>query len=201
MKLKIIMINIAIAGLCFLSLTCKSLTSPDDNVQPGNRNYIWTVDTLHDLAQTGLGGIWGSSPTNVWSGGYEDLFHYDGTTWTHWPRIPCDVNTIFGFSANDVWMGGDDGKIWHFDGSRWTENFIYRPDGFIDVNITDIYGTSANDIFAIGVIWYNDTTHRGFILHNDGGGWREVYKANYYSQFGRVRVENGTTYIWGIKIS
>jgi hypothetical protein len=200
MKLKNILINILLLGFCSLSLTCKSPTSPDDNIQPGNRNYIWTVDTLHYLWQSSLGGIWGSSPTNIWCGGYEDLFHYDGTTWSHWPGITCDVNTIFGFSASDVWIGGNDGKIWHFNGNSWTENFVYRPDGLTNVSICNIYGKNANDIYAVGGITYNNTTQRGFILHYDGSGWKEVYKTNYQSWFIRVRVENSTAYIFGEKI-
>jgi hypothetical protein len=204
MKLKNILTNILLLALCFLSLTCKSLTGPDDSAQPGSRNYLWTTDTLKYLWQPNMEGIWGSSPTDVWTGGEKDIFHYDGTTWTHWAYIPCELNTIYGFSANDVWIGGSNGKIWHFDGSQWTENFVYKPENAYLVDISDIYGSNPNDVYAVGVIFYSgtdNTNQRGFVLHNDGSGWKEVYKANYYSQYLRVRTEDGIANIEGTKIS
>jgi hypothetical protein len=204
MKLKSILTIFLLLGFCLLSLTCKSPTAPGENVQPGSRNYTWTVDTVI-TPMNSLGSIWGASPNDIWTGGqggtgWTRLFHYDGVRWTNWSEyIGCTINTLYGFSANDVWMGGEDGKIWHFDGSHWTENFVYRPENAYTVEIMNIYGTNYGDVYAVGVISYSaaidNINQRGFILHNDGSGWKEVYRANYYSQFALVRGEDGIIFI------
>jgi len=189
---------------CLLSWTCDSPTGAE--APSGSRNYVWAVDTIQ-MTMNHLSSMWGSSPTDIWAGGrggtgWDRLLHYDGTRWTAWNEyIWATVNTLYGFSVNNVWIGGDEGRIWHFDGSHWTENFLYRPDGFQYTYIESVCGDAPNNVYAVGVIWYDNSKQRGFVLHFDGSHWNEVYRANYYSQFGRVRVANGMAYIWGIKLS
>jgi len=61
----------------------KNATEPiSEDLQPGRRDYVWTVDTLNYPYNT-IVKIWGSSPTDVWAvspGGDLDktIFHFDG---------------------------------------------------------------------------------------------------------------------------
>jgi len=180
--------------------------NPIDNLQPGRRDYVWTVDTLNmpmNVVQT----IWGSSPADVWAVGpggtaADRLFHFDGTKWEKWKEpVRCTGATLFGFSKDDVWMGGGDGNIWHFDGTSWTQNFIYKPVNAQIVLIKNIWGTNSNDVYAVGVVVYDaQYLQRGFILHFDGFNWKEVYRANTYSQYQRIRKEGNNIFIQGVKV-
>jgi len=189
---------------CLLSWTCDSPTGAE--APSGSRNYVWAVDTIQ-MTMNHLSSMWGSSPTDIWAGGaggtgWDRLLHYDGTRWTALNEyIASTVNTIYGFNAADVWIGGQEGKIWHFDGSHWTESFLYHPGGFVYASIENICGTTSSDIYAVGLISYNDSTLRGFILHYDGTRWNEAYRASFPSQFEKVRVEGGIAYVWGTQIS
>ena len=187
--------------------SCKdNPVNPEDNLQPGRRDYIWSVDTLK-MPMNDVQAIWGSSPNDVWTVGpggtaADRLSHYDGIKWEQWKEpVRCTGRTLFGFSKNDVWMGGGDGNIWHFDGISWTQNYIYMPANAQSVFVKNIWGLKANDVYAVGVVVYDSQNiQRGFILHYDGFSWKEVYRANTYSQFQRVRKERNKIFIQGIKV-
>ena len=195
-----------IAAIIFYS--CKdNPVNPLDNLQPGRRDYIWSVDTLK-MPMNDVQAIWGSSPNDVWTVGpggtaADRLSHFDGTKWKQWNKpVRCTGGTLFGFSKDDVWMGGGDGNIWHFNGTSWTQNSIYKPANAQSVFIANILGTNSNDVYAVGVIVYDSqNTQRGFILHYDGFSWKEVYRANTYSSFQRLRNEGNHIYIQGVKLS
>jgi hypothetical protein len=93
--------------------------------------------------------------------------HWDGTRWKPMNLI-ADMNAIFGFSDNDIWVGGSDG-IWanphavthHWDGSSWNKDSIGLP-----FAISRIWGTSSKSIYAVG--------NKGFIIKNNGSGWKQM---------------------------
>ncbi|MFA3784242.1 hypothetical protein ABRY23_14375, partial [Melioribacteraceae bacterium 4301-Me] len=191
---------------------------PED--QPGRRDYVWSIDTL-DMPMNVVSSIWGSSPQDVWAvggGGTADdrLWHYDGNKWSAYTKEPiwCTGYTIYGFSANDVWMGGGAGVdglgagIWHYDGNKWSKNFIYNVEGAYDVIIYDLWGTSQNEIYACGNIYYrvgDENKWRGFVLHYDGSTWKEVIKADFNSQFLTIRKEQNIifnkVYVFALRTS
>ncbi|MGB9588147.1 MAG: hypothetical protein ACPL7O_08205, partial [Armatimonadota bacterium] len=126
------------------------------------------------------------------------LWHYDGKRWIPWYATYhgekglayCTGEALFGFSANNVWMGGqslgDPGAgLCHWDGTRWGRYFNYnpQPDTFGLVSIRQIWGRRPNDIYAVGLMLYwsklaRDGTSRGFILHYDGSTWREILRTD-----------------------
>ena len=198
---------VTILTILLLLNSCKDKITGPVELQPGRRDYTWTVDTLYSPMNY-LFTIWGSSPQNVWTMGaggtvQDRLFHFDGKSWTNYEVPPgCYGNVIYGFSADNFWIGGDDGHIWHYDGRSITLNFTYQPNGWQGVYIRDIYGTRSNDIYAVGVVFYDPQMfQRGFILHYDGFAWKKVYEANFYSSFGRIREENNNIYIYNYKLS
>ncbi len=65
---------------------------------------------------------------------------------------------VYGTAANDVWVGGSQGIMYHFDGTDWT-----RADMASTKAITTIWGAGDGAMYACG--------HGGAIWRNTGGGW------------------------------
>ena len=204
--------SLLVALLIFLTLlsSCKhNPTAPE--LVLGSRDYVWQLDTL-DMPMNYIESVWGASPNDVWAvgaGGTESdrLLHYDGAKWSTYNKeiIWCTGNTLFGFSANDVWMGGGGGwvskgaAIWHYDGVKWSPNYINDIDGAWSIQVVDIWGTNPNDLYASGVISFFDgktDDFRGFVLHFDGKSWQEVVRVGpLNSQFLRIRKERNKLYV------
>ncbi len=181
--------------------------------EPGKRNYVWEVDTL-DMPMNYISSVWGASPTSVWAvgggGTYKDrLQHYDGSTWSAYNKevIWCTGFTLYGFSADNVWMGGGGGwlehgaGIWHYDGAKWSQNYVYDVKGSYAIEVDDIWGIYQYDIYASGTIGYYDgktNVFRGFVLHYNGKGWQEVVRAQFDSQFLTIRAERNKLYIFSV---
>jgi hypothetical protein len=107
-------------------------------------------------------------------------------------------------------MGGGAGwlahgaGIWHYNGVEWKQNFVYDIEGSYSITVDDIWGAAPNDIFACGTIGYWDGSiilFRGFVLHFDSKGWREVVRAQFDSQFLTVRKEQNKVYVLSYGIS
>ena len=194
----------------FLSLlagmaACGILSSDDPpELEPGPRNYEWTVDTLHSPPGGFIYDIWGSSPDDVWAvagGGINNLWHFDGKEWSDWAeRVGPSFYSIFGFSQDNVWMGGNDGKLYHFDGTKWSLSFRYEVEGMRGAEIWSIWGNSDSDIYAAGTIYMTqEVMPQGFILYYNGKSWRELLVSEYGVQFQRVRIEKGNPIVLGTK--
>jgi len=136
---------------------CKKSPVEPEKPQPGRRDYVWTVDTL-DMPMNWIDAVWGASPNDVWAvgagGTYNDrLLHYDGEKWTTYTneRIWCTGNVLFGFSEDDVWMGGGGGwlsggaGIWHYDGTKWSQNYVYDIQDSPLMYVQDIWGPDPQD--------------------------------------------------------
>ena len=155
-----------------------------------------------------ISSIWGATPDDVWAIGgggtqYDRLLHYDGTKWSTYTKevIWCSGLTLFGFSADDVWMGGGAGwlergaGIWHYDGVEWKQNYVYSlEETYYSITIEDIWGSNSNDVYACGEITFYDSTNnsnnwRGFVLHYNGKAWEEIARADNNSQFIKIRKE------------
>ena len=53
------------------------------------------------------------SATNVWAGGTDTIFHYNGTTWS----MAATGGHMLAGSANDIWTNAG----MHYDGTAWTQ--------------------------------------------------------------------------------
>ncbi len=126
--------------LLILSSGCKKApTEPGkDNPPPGSRNYTWTIDTLNKIAPYNFySSLWGTSPSNVWCIGLHGdidkmLMHYDGSTWKNFAytgqgMIPW---SIFGFTADDFWVGGQDGAIYRYINGLFSNFGYYKLPGY-----------------------------------------------------------------------
>ncbi len=166
----------------FLQINCKhNPVGTQDNIQPGRRDYTWTVDTLN--AGPGnifyLFSLWGSSPQDVWavgSGGSPDLclWHFDGVSWKRdMSRTSSDLMSVYGFSKNNVWTC--DGGIFHYDGSQWSLNYHYNVSGE-RLLINNIWGDAPDNIFGVGGIDLLDGSgnYKGAIWRYTGVIWFPV---------------------------
>jgi len=84
-------------------------------------------------ADISIGGAWGSS--------FSDIF----------------VAGTHGNDGGSEEDGYDDGYIWRYDGANW------RMSASAPRGLKGVWGTSASDVFAVGVA--------GLILHYDGSSW------------------------------
>ena len=180
---------------------CGILSSDDPpELEPGPRNYEWTVDTLHSSPGGFIFDIWGSSPDDVWAvanTGINNLWHFNGEEWSVWPeRVGSSFYSIYGFAQDDVWMGGNDGKLYHFDGEEWSQPYIFESKGLNGVRVNDIWGTSDANLYAIGTATQEQGSFLvSFILHYDGNNWHELLVTDFGVQFQQIRIEKGTPYI------
>jgi len=156
--------------------------NPLDNLKPGRRDYVWTVDTLnypYDIMYR----MWGSSPTDVWttsSGDWDkSISHFDGEKWSS-SGISGIVNphSIFGFSSNNVFIGGANGRIWQFDGSSWKQIAELTKDGNTQIVFDNMWGGSPNDLYAFGA--YTDEqglANNSVIAHFSNNKWNMLNTA------------------------
>ncbi|MCF7804047.1 MAG: hypothetical protein K9N46_11925 [Candidatus Marinimicrobia bacterium] len=200
-----------IVFLAFFMAGCNNNPVTPKDLEPGRRDYIWTVDTLN-MPMNYIASVWGASPNDVWAvgagGTYKDrLLHYDGEDWSTYTNEPiwCTGNVIFGFSEDDIWMGGGAGwlehgaGIWHYDGAKWSQYYVYNIKNSPIMYVQDIWGAAPDNIYASGLFVFNeDSTENayGFLLHFNGKNWEEIAKADFESQFLTVREENGTVYLF-----
>jgi hypothetical protein len=203
MKNPFYILLLAFCFIAFINTDCKHNPVGPETIQPGRRDYTWTFDTLH-LQLGSLESIWGSSPADIWACGNEDLFHYDGTKWIRYTDYSgYSRRKLFGFSANDMWLGGSDGNLWHYDGTNWTEKYKFTTDNIYNACIDDIEGTSSNNLYAVGYFAFSSDINSiyGFLLHYDGSNWSEIYRANHVSEFGKIKIDNGAPFVYEYKLS
>ncbi len=111
-----------------------------------------------------LNAIWGSSPTDLWIGGDDGLFHATGTSpeSLDWTKVRSEpVTSIWGSGPNDVWaVGGGSiwsdnfaGKVLHYsgpaaDGDGWEIDPISSS---TQMSFAKVWGTSPSDVWIGGV--------------------------------------------------
>ena len=105
----------------------------------------WVLDNTD-----GNGGIWGTSPSNVWIGGDGGfLMNFNGSQWTRVSNpMRGGIGAIDGTGQNDVWAAGDGngGPVaMHFDGTQWTASSIAGV-----ARVWGIWVSSASDVWGVG---------------------------------------------------
>lgn len=176
------------AALFFLFIQLLSISScnnnpvePGEDIQPGRRDYVWTIDTLKVSAgKSTPNWIWGSKADDIWAVGsayFNDshIWHYDGKSWNDcFQNLNIDPRGIAGFSQNDIWIGSTDGSLWHYDGTVWERTSPVITAGYFPPVIQGLGGRSADDIFAIGFADSRDSTYKAIINHYNGEYWEIV---------------------------
>ena len=76
-----------------------------------------------------------------------------------------DLFTVWGSSAKDVWIGGTEGQLYHWDGTAFAPVSLGVP----DYTVRALWGHSANDIWAVVEKQYSSLIYR-----YDGTSWTLV---------------------------
>ncbi|MBV6511080.1 MAG: hypothetical protein FMNOHCHN_00559 [Ignavibacteriaceae bacterium] len=124
-------------------------------------------------------GIFGFSSQEIWvvgNGNYNwgGAFFWNGTSFTEY-KFDADkpeyadtiyaLNAVWGSAPDDVWAGGSEGTLIHWNGSNWKK--VQSP---TRLRISDIWGRSSNDIYAIGF----SLLGKYELLQYDGLRWKLV---------------------------
>lgn len=137
------------------------------------------------------------SPTNVWAVGYSNYYsplieHFNGASWSQVASgsapnsLDQTFNAVSAVSPSDLWavgaqfdtnVGGDDGLIEHFDGTRWS--VVPNPETVFDSfgtehvisPFTSVAAISATNVWAAGP---DAGTGQAIFEHFDGSSWSLV---------------------------
>ncbi|MCB9249532.1 MAG: hypothetical protein H6613_13785 [Ignavibacteriales bacterium] len=146
------LLTAGIFSLFYLSSCDDGPTEPV--IEPGSRDYLWVVDTL-DAEYNYIYKIWGSSPNSVWAIGDgssfdKTIWYYDGYQWST-DGLSRNIlpRALWGFSKDNVYIGGLDGKIWRYDGQHWSQFTKLETQGTAFITFENIWGTSPNDFFML----------------------------------------------------
>jgi len=182
---KIFLWNVLLLVLLTLPLvlcSCNTTEPPIDNIEPGRRDYEWSVDTISagpDLFY--LFSIWGSSPANLWAIGHADeslnsLWHYNGTTWKRTSQqLGSNIQSIWGFDSTNVWIcDSPGGNIFHFDGISWQNAGYYPYPGYNLSLLNNIWGAKPDEIYIAGAASDQEKGSLATLLYYDGSQWKYV---------------------------
>jgi len=135
-----------------------------------------------------LAAIWASGPNDVWVGGPDGQYHWDGQGWTYRPLeinpVQRGVSALWGCAANDIWAVGTSTARW--DGSRWASlpvpsDVLVSGGGF-----RTVWGSACDDVWTGSL----DAVGAGAIYHFDGSIWtrRDARPATELAGIGRTHV-------------
>lgn len=195
------------SALSFYS--CKNSTTGPEELQLSRRDYTWMVDTVR-IPYSDLTRLWGSAYNDVWISGHTasygtNLYHFTGGLWA-WDGKYKQIMpfSIFGFGPNDVWMGGEDLELWHYDG-LWKRFTRLDIPGYDYTYILDIWGDSPDNVYATGIadsLRSNNIFRKALLFHYDGNNWSRLKIPDMPYVFSRIRrgiSESDKYYILGIQ--
>jgi hypothetical protein len=195
--------------LQFIYTGCSPTAPSINDVEPGSRDYVWSVDTISSPPNLFyLFHLWGSSPTNVWAAGSADsyenaLWHYDGNSWEKsTQRLSPSLLSIYGFDSTDIWACGSQGEyVYHYDGMNWTQLGPFPYPGYSSNSRSNIWGAKPYEIYSAGYADDQDKGTLATLLKYNGSSWRYIKLPEKEMSFNWVRKsqENSLLYITAIQ--
>lgn len=140
--------------------------SATDAIAAGDHGGLYRWDgtnwgVLAPAGTTAFGDVWVAGPGAAWATTGSRLQHWDGTAWTQVTSASIySTASVFGFSADDVWVAEEYGGFWHWDGTTWTE---YDPSTIGSYQTLDFWGRAPNDLWAVD--------EDGELQHWNGSAW------------------------------
>lgn len=178
--MKNIFVLCCIALLALGSGSCKKnpVEPPDEeeNLTPGRRDYVWTVDTLK-THYVHLHSTWGTTPNEIYTmgwGGGDRMWRYQNGKWSIETRISI-LDPINAYVANEkVWICSMQGQIWSFTNGVYKKELDIWLDKNEPVCFYDIDGKSENEMFASAQSSSRELKN-GLLFKYNGSVW-SVYK-------------------------
>jgi hypothetical protein len=122
-----------------------------------------------EVLPTGFSGfvlaLWGTSADNVYAIVEKQVMRFDGNTWRLVYESTETLTDIWGSSASDIFVVGNNGTIVHWDGTSWAP----QQSG-VDWTLRSVEGSGPDNVFVLGTLVGNNP----FILHNTGSGWQRT---------------------------
>lgn len=182
------------------AFSCNDDVVVPPELQPGRRDYTWTVDTLKPAEGRSLPSrMWGVNANDIWAVGLSYLnayciWHFDGQRWTNYtPDKYIDPRGLWGTASNNIWIGSTDGAFWHYDGFKWTkfsETVIPNYQQFV---VQFMCGNSASNIYAVGFAdSIGGNTYKGVIMHYNGNVWELVNLPTLKKSFKQIFYEESS---------
>jgi hypothetical protein len=107
--------------------------------------------------------IWGPEDALYITNAAGEVWNFDGTRWSlafTLPQTSTNAATaVWGTGPGNVYVGGADGKLYHFAGGTWT------PEDVATVAIDKIWGSSSGDVWAFA---------GPNAFHKNGASWDSV---------------------------
>ena len=134
-----------------------------DAGEPGDAS--WEREEYDSRTSRNLYGVWGNEQV-VWvvgEGGVLGRLTQEKLSSRAFETVSspvtADLRGIYGFGANDVWAGGDDASVLHFDGNVWSK--VATPLDAVNVKprLFSVWGSSPKDVWIGG---------NGVMLHFQG---------------------------------
>lgn len=121
---------------------------------------LWTVDpiaTTKDLRAVSAFG-----PDDAIAAGWYGMWKRTSAGWDQLTDAPSfNAYALWAHSANDWWVAGDYGQLWHFTDGVWTSYFAPEP-----VQIHALWSLGQDYLFAVGAA--------GAVLRFDGTKWVQM---------------------------
>ncbi|NOZ28470.1 MAG: PKD domain-containing protein [Chloroflexi bacterium] len=184
-------------------------TSPSDIYVVGSRYTIlhydgtsWSRVGPNNLSYY-LYDVWGSASNDVYVlGEYGEVYHYNGSTWSNFQLTQAGSSlglsraySIWGTGPDNIFIvGGNDsgtasteGRIFHYDGSTWSLQFVVSSLGYLWFN--HVWGLSPTEVYAL--------TNTGEIYRYDGTLWQPMSSPTTSALFGMWGTSSSNLYIVG----
>jgi hypothetical protein len=197
--------------ITFTSITCEdsSVNPPGKIYTPGPRNYIWKMYPLNDNAPFNhYTKIWGCDTNYIWIVGIagdfdKTILRFNGQNVSPYGPLSIDPKAVYGFSNNDVWFAGTNFDMWRFNGSTIFKFSTHPIDSFVVSFWGDIWGTDADNVFAVGSATHQYSGEiKSIMMHFDGSSWNHLIKPESPIHFVNIRrgITDAKYFLEGYKI-
>lgn len=129
---------------------------------------LWKYGSWRPIPGVDAEHIAGTGPNDVWAGGLDGLWHFDGKIWTRLDT--AYVHAIHCFDAHNVWVvvsAPDGHEARRYDGETPTLMRSYQVSPGSTTN--SIGGSGPDDVWIVGSARY-----AGFAFHYDGSAWADT---------------------------
>lgn len=132
------------------------------------------------------GGIWASSPTNIYVIANDTIYRSQGQGWKEVHHRAGDTyGGIWGSSASDIFVVGHgmnilpSSMVLHWDGKQWSSTYLGSS-----YPLSAVWGSSPSNVYAVGQF--------GLVARFDGKAWKVLKGAKPAREYNSVWASSAT---------